>query len=716
MVSTGVAFWGACIQAIFGFACVTLLLYFVYNLPKILLSGIMPSMATMSLDYYEHTAENVGIVSLLLGFISFLGYVVYFIGICLFKGAQRSVDSGIRVRNIILAELTMPAVFILYILLLYIDSDTFLEYYVWWPVVACILVIVTTIVLLVQFRFLSKETTWSDTSRNGADNVSSSYGYILWMVIALIVEFLIIFMTVRTYASRFSMLANQSYGMNEMVGGIQSVSYNIEHFVNAVKWESIAVIFTVFILSVLVTVYRIIGWNRIRKGGREEVRRQSSVTGASRPYSGPGRFCHKCGIELPDTSLFCPGCGTPVASTAASGGTAGEEIPETEMSDSLGAEGESQTAEYDELYEYEESDSRRKWWLWGSVAAGIIAITAGVWAICSHKGSIDPNAYVLPDHTVLFRSVEDGVGVDPIGELEYGTPVEYRSSEFDKEGVWVKASVMKGGKAETGYMAKCDLISPEDFDILEKGGMSESELRKYMPFNAERIALIYALKNSEGNWKLDVLDMDEDRVPNSRKLTVSGASPSEDCVGLILRNKENGDRMFFLYSTPDIYSQGNMRDPVYLYNEPVKGEALGVSDVTFRKKGKKYTVSYTKPQDDSDYVYEEVVEKLPASQAPQFGGMLELSGYIDGKYAVKMTIWEDWDGSISGNYRYLNNEGYIHLSGEYIDRGGRHDISLEENVNGNVTGNFRGSYDGYVFSGSWTSADGSRELPFRLER
>ena len=229
-----------------------------------------------------------------------------------------------------------------------------------------------------------------------------------------------------------------------------------------------------------------------------------------------------------------------------------------------------------------------------------------------------------------------------------------------------------------------------------------------------------ALKRSEGNWSLDFVNIAGDRQPNIVRLVVRGVNPSEDCIGFILDNDEgHGERIFFLYSTPDIYNPNEESAPVYLYSEPVGNDVEAIHDVTYRKK--KYNVSYINSPTNTSFNYEDYEDYVEEQEAEttkeeQFGGNVEMAGYIDDKYAVKMRFTEYPDGSISGDYMYIKNNVPITLKGKYTDRGDYHDIMLEETVNGNLTGKFIGNYDGMTFSGSWISTDETRKMPFKLSR
>lgn len=76
-IASGLAFWGSTIQAIFNLIGLTLVMYLAYNLVDILFSGIMPSIASMNLDYYGNTFGGFIGGALVCFVIAFLGYLIY---------------------------------------------------------------------------------------------------------------------------------------------------------------------------------------------------------------------------------------------------------------------------------------------------------------------------------------------------------------------------------------------------------------------------------------------------------------------------------------------------------------------------------------------------------------------------------------------------------------------------------------------------------------
>ncbi len=86
-------------------------------------------------------------------------------------------------------------------------------------------------------------------------------------------------------------------------------------------------------------------------------------------------------------------------------------------------------------------------------------------------------------------------------------------------------------------------------------------------------------------------------------------------------------------------------------------------------------------------------------------------GTIDGKYGIVMTLTFSNSGEVSGQYYYKSKKSPILLQGSINSDGV---LILEEKVNEKVTGNFTGKWSGSEYSGLWISADGDKELPFKV--
>lgn len=720
-LSTGFAFWGVTVQTVFSLIGTTLLMYLIYNAYDLFLSALVPYEDSKDFDYFESVRQKYFDSSIACFVIASLAYIFYLVGICMWKGAQRSIKSDMHVRDIILAEFIIPAVVVIFYIIYKISPELIENWDSAFPILLCAWAafIVAVILLLVQFKSLSKEESWSDKARKGADDLRFSYSLVLWIQGTLIVGFLLIFLTIYSTISKFQSVSIDKFG--NTVSNTISVAQEIQNVVGTIKVIMLFVCLIVSIFALILTIYRIVGWYKIKVSGNEEVYQFASKQTA---YAGPGRFCHKCGMPLPEGSAFCPGCGSPVAGGSTTelyvGRNEESDISETnsEVSD-VTVDSEEQSGISIE-YEDDASEDKKKWMLWGGIVAGIIAIAAVIWAVCGHSDKMEANAKVYADRSFVFTTVEDGVGIEPIDELKYETEVECRKSELDKEEVWTKVAFEKDGKLTFGYMAKADLITPEEFLILKNGGMSDNDARRYLPYNIERLALLDALKSSGGGWCLEGINHNGQRQPNFKRLSVRGVSPSEYCFGFILNHKESGERKFFIYSTPDIYSVGNNCEPVFLYSESVKGGDI-IYDVNYyNKNGGRYEVIYvtnTETDSSDDFIYEDsAMDEEPEEKERQFIGTVEMNGLVDGKYPVKMELTMHYDNTVSGTVTYTKYNVPMGLTGTYTDRDGSYDISLDETSDGEVTGNFIGSYDGLVFSGIWVKPDGSKEMPFKVER
>ncbi len=86
-----------------------------------------------------------------------------------------------------------------------------------------------------------------------------------------------------------------------------------------------------------------------------------------------------------------------------------------------------------------------------------------------------------------------------------------------------------------------------------------------------------------------------------------------------------------------------------------------------------------------------------------------LSGMLGGKYKVEMEFTRRSD-TVSGSYRYIGKKDVLTISGKVKGQ----TMTLTE-FSGGKTGEWQGTLgnDG-SYSGTWTSADGKRKLPFSL--
>ncbi len=366
-------------------------------------------------------------MSILIAFlIAFLGYVVYLIGICLFKGAQHSDESDTRTLRIMLVELIMPVLYIL-VYAMMISNNSMTRHWQT-PVVTSILLwvvsLVATIYLIAQYNALSKEPTWDNTARRGAANLKASYQYLIWIQVVIIAGCLLMAWTVFSTYSDLASMRYSSDSMYDVFDGVNRLQKIAMDFTNSLKIESMFTGIAVVILSLMWAVSRISGWYKIKSGNSSE---EYAYTPQAEPdyTAGDSRFCHKCGTPLPDDASFCPSCGTPVAvvTTVNPSPTEDTYVSTEDVTE--------EPVYVTESYEDEEPDNRKKWMLWGGIAAGVIALVIGLWAIMGGSDKIESNADALTDS--YYDETED--------EADY--PVNDRNAS-SSEPLYLGAINLKG--------------------------------------------------------------------------------------------------------------------------------------------------------------------------------------------------------------------------------------------------------------------------------
>lgn len=89
-----------------------------------------------------------------------------------------------------------------------------------------------------------------------------------------------------------------------------------------------------------------------------------------------------------------------------------------------------------------------------------------------------------------------------------------------------------------------------------------------------------------------------------------------------------------------------------------------------------------------------------------------MQGFINGSYAIEMTLYTDGGNYFSGEYFYTKNKTPIQLRGQLTD--GSEHLVLDEFVGTNNTGTFDGTFSGNTYTGTWTRADGEKSFPFSV--
>lgn len=454
--------------------------------------------------------------------------------------------------------------------------------------------------------------------------------------------------------------------------------------------------------------------------------------------SATGGFCNKCGCTLPNESSFCPKCGSPVVHyleenttvkqiqqqpelpiedqndvTKITGTTDVPPLPKSVISEDLSEEKNIALPDYSEYID-EEEDKKKKLLIFGGIGFAVIAIAITIWAIW-FRGDEENYYFVFADSSELYRSVDDETGIDLLAELSYGTPVECSKKDSDN-GRWTKVSVKEAGKTLHGFVDVSTLISNEDFEKIDNAGLGDYSIRASVSSTKYRCALLHALGFKDKWWSLDKIDNGNGSSElNGKPLLVRGVSPSERCFAFVLSNDSaNWNRELYVYSFTD---QGN---PEYLYSERLQESDGKLRDVSY-KNGKFVTI-YTKIDPNSwlvqpvDEIFEIPLEEV-AAEVSTSEASNQMKGYIDGKYEIVMEFHEEPDNTLSGVYSYTKYNVPIAINGSFeIGYNGKKLVKLHESQNDEVIGHFEGVYDGYVFSGWWHSADGQKEMPFRVTR
>lgn len=412
--SANLSFWGIIIQTVFSLIGLCLGLYLTLNLSDILINGIMPSITSESLDYYNNRMIGYAGGIMICVLISFIGYGLYLIGISLFPVAQISSRAQRHTRNIMLTELIALGVSILLFVLMYNIPEIFFKEWssaVTWGILVWCGYLAVIIIMMCQYKALSQEKTWSKMAKKGADKVTTGYIFLIWIqvivLLGLLLDAIIIW-------SHFSHLNSTNYDGFESYNNAMS---SIQNLFESIKVVGIVTSVVVTILSLFSTISRIAGWNMIKNGG---LKAETEDYGAPTPgeYIVNARFCHKCGSKLPSDSSFCPACGTRVGQSVAEGI---EPVSESVFVDDLPEQTDTEvTVEYDDFYDDDNSEKRKKLLLWGGlavVAVLLIALIAWSTSGCGRGGGASEATDSLD---VDYEVIEDDIVVE-IPQSDYST-------------------------------------------------------------------------------------------------------------------------------------------------------------------------------------------------------------------------------------------------------------------------------------------------------
>ena len=446
-------------------------------------------------------------------------------------------------------------------------------------------------------------------------------------------------------------------------------------------------------------------------------------------------FCIKCGSSLPEGSAFCPKCGAAVVASLEDvvrvdgdhstqdscdniSTDQGENVESTYVTSqspvSQETDSSSLISNYTENLDNSE-DQKKNILIFGGIGLAVLAIAIAVWSIWFKKAE-ENVGYILAESATLYKSVEDGNGVEYVADLSYGTPVEYSDSDNDNKG-WVKVSVKEAGKTIHGFIHFGVFVDKDNFEKIDRAGFNDFNIRSSVVSATFRQAILHALNDKDQWWHLEKMDYEGGSGElNGKSVLVRGASPSERCFAFVLANDSaKWNRELYVYS----FTESD--EPVFLFKEDINDKNGRFRDVSIKNRQYKTLYDNVDPKIWLEpLVYETVYEEKSEEDAPenekQFLGTVQMSGLVDGKYPVRMELTMDAYNKVSGTITYIKYNVPMGITGMYTDTGAGYDLSLEEMSDGKVTGNFIGSYDGRVFSGLWVSADGAKEMPFKVER
>lgn len=344
----------------------------------------------------------------------------------------------------------------------------------------------------------------------------------------------------------------------------------------------------------------------------------------------------------------------------------------------------------------DEGDAKkRKWLKIGGIAGTVVLVGLGGYFLFIHDNDSDGiSAYVLDTDAIVYKEVEDWNGSDPQGNLPYGT--EVMTFEKDPTESWIRVSAAKDGKKIKGYVDATKLTDAESFEIInERGGVNKESVRQKLYLLHERLALLEKLKDLGPDWRLQIVDSKYGDIPLVYSGYIDGLTPNSLGFYFIVQNEETGEKQFALYSFDSEHN------PILVYEEPVTAKWEGVSDITI-KRGK-VKVKYYEGDSATDNNDTELIS-----------GDNVFKGLIDNQYPVTMSF--DLNGnSVTGTYYYDKYKSPIPLNGEFsVNEDGDKIMTLNEMNNGEMTGQFIGTWSGDSFSGSWISADGEKEMLFKL--
>lgn len=362
------------------------------------------------------------------------------------------------------------------------------------------------------------------------------------------------------------------------------------------------------------------------------------------------------------------------------------------------ADAEEEPIDYTEAHDEER---KKKILLCGAIGCGAIILGLVAWFVI--KGSTDnthDERFVFSERTFAHNTPAEDPDKSKI--LYFGDRVQIL--EYVDGGEMVKIKYTNQyGDSEEGYLRLSDLLDAGDFEILMQAGLKHSYVREKIDADTYRKAVLYYFKENPGD-SIKIISPD-----------IKGVCAETDYVNYrptlaFIAGKKHTDDALVVYTIveygePHLYSQNTMPEDA----EGIKSISSKNGDIhvtlTPKESAKATNMTVEEEQFEDD--------DLGCYAGPEEDANChEYVGTLNGKHAIEMTLNSDGGEYYTGEYCYTNFKNPIQLRGQLTGPDGH--LVLEEHVGMNMTGKFEGTLSDSGYSGTWTSADGDKSMPFKL--